>query len=179
MGRVAGSYGVRGWIKVAPFGDDPAGLVAQREWWMRERGGAWKRHDVVEAREHSGTVIASLAGFATPEAAQALKGREVGVPRTALPPLRRGEIYLADLVGLDVVSGSGATLGKVVAVEDYGAHPVLRVAGAGGAAEEARLVPFVAPIVRGGSAARMPRSVQYATPSPSTAPATAVANSHR
>jgi len=31
----------------------------------------------------------------------------------------------------------------------YGAHPVLRVAGAGGAAEEARLVPFVAPIVRG------------------------------
>ena len=148
MGRVLGPWGVRGWIKVAPFGDDPAGLVAQREWWMRERG------------DHGAAVLArldhvvpppcsaALAGFATPEAAKALKGREVGVPRAALPAPRRGEIYLADLVGLDVVSGSGATLGKVVAVEDYGAHPVLRVAEAGGAAEH-RLVPFVAPIVRG------------------------------
>ena len=148
LGRVIGPWGVRGWIKVAPYGDDPAGLLAQRAWWLQGRDGGWTRHEVVEARMHSGTVIASLAGFATPEAAKGLKGFAVGVPRSALPALRRGEIYLADLVGLDVVSASGAALGKVVAVEDFGAHPVLRVAEEGGAAREGRLVPFVAPIVR-------------------------------
>jgi 16S rRNA processing protein RimM len=65
-----------------------------------------------------------------------------------LPAARKGEVYLADLVGLDVVSMSGAALGKVVAVEDYGAHPLMRVVGNGGAPAEGRLVPFVAPIVR-------------------------------
>lgn len=149
MGRVIGPWGVRGWIKVAPYGDAPDGLVAQREWWVQEHVGGWTRHEVVEARVHSGTVIAALAGFATPEAARALKGLEVGVPRSSLPKPRRGEIYLADLVGLDVVSVSGAALGKVVAVEDYGAHPLMRVAAEGGGAiREGRLVPFVAPIVR-------------------------------
>ena len=148
MGRVIGPWGVRGWIKVAPYGDAPDGLVAQRAWWVRERAGGWTRHEVVEARAHSGTVVASLAGFATPEAAKGLKGLEVGVPRSALPAPRRGEIYLADLVGLEVVSVSGTTLGKVVAVEDYGAHPLMRVVAEGGAGQPERLVPFVAPIVR-------------------------------
>ena len=95
-------------------------------------------------------MIAALAGYDTPEAARGLKGLEVGVPRSSLPAPRKGEIYLADLVGLDVVSVSGAALGRVVAVEDYGAHPLMRVAAEGGGAQpEGRLVPFVTPIVRG------------------------------
>lgn len=150
MGRVLGPWGVRGWIKVAPYGDGPDGLVAQREWWVQEKSGEWTRREVVEARVHSGTVIAALTGYDTPEAARGLKGLEVGVPRSSLPAPRKGEIYLADLVGLDVVSVSGAALGRVVAVEDYGAHPLMRVAADGGGARpEGRLVPFVTPIVRG------------------------------
>lgn len=146
MGRVVGPWGVRGWVKVAPYGDGPEGLAAQRTWWMRDAAGDWRPHEVSEARAHSGTVVAAIAGYATPEAASALKGRDVAVRRSALPRLAKNEVYLADLVGLDVVSASGRSLGAVVAVEDYGAHPLLRVRAGGGAAE--RLVPFVAPILR-------------------------------
>jgi 16S rRNA processing protein RimM len=145
MGRVLGPWGVRGWIKVAPYGDDPAGLVKQRAWWVADKDGSWLRRDVGEAREHSGTVIASLAGYDTPEAAAVLKGRDVAVPRSSLPKPRKGEVYLADLVGLDVVSVSGARLGMVAAIADFGAHPVMRVV-AGDGVE--RLVPFVEPIVQ-------------------------------
>ena len=147
MGRVVGPWGVRGWVKVAPYGDDPAGLAKQRAWWLQDGQGGWTRRDVGEARVHSGTVVASLAGLDTPEAAAQWKGRDVAVPRAALPKARKGEVYLADLVGLTVVSASGAVLGTVVAIEDYGAHPLMRVA-AEGAAGQGRLVPFVEPIVR-------------------------------
>ena len=144
MGRVIGPWGVRGWIKVAPYGDRPEGLVNQRAWWLDDGDGGWTRRDVGEARVHSGTVVASLAGIDTPEAAKLWKGRVVAVPRESLPKAKRGEIYLADLVGLTVVTVSGATLGTVVAVEDYGGHPLMRVA----AEASERLVPFVEPIVR-------------------------------
>lgn len=148
LGRVIGPWGVRGWVKVAPYGDGPDGLLAQRRWWLRARDGEWVPHEVGEAREHSGAVVASIGGYATPEAAAALKGREVGVPRSALPPVRKGEIYLADLVGLDVVSASGRPLGKVAGIEDYGAHPVMRVRGDGAGGGPGRLIPYVEPIVR-------------------------------
>lgn len=147
MGRVVGPWGVRGWVKVAPYGDAPEGLVAQRTWWVRDEGGTWRSHAVREARVHSGTVIAAIEGYATPESAATLKGREVGVPRSALPKPGKNEVYLADLAGLEVVSASGHALGMVAAVEDYGAHPVLRVRRESGKGEEDRLVPFTAPIL--------------------------------
>jgi 16S rRNA processing protein RimM len=149
MGRVVGPWGVRGWVKVAPYGERPDGLVDQRTWWLRRGEGPWQAHAVAEARMHSGTIVAALEGYGNPESAAGLKGFEVAVPRSALPRLRKDEVYLADLVGLEVVSVSGAVLGTVVAMEDYGAHPVMRVREAAEATARAdRLVPCVAPILR-------------------------------
>ena len=76
MGRVAGSYGVRGWIKVeAP----QAALAACSRWWI---GGA--EYPVEETKAHSGTLLARLAGLASREAALKLKGSKVFVRREAL-----------------------------------------------------------------------------------------------
>ena len=72
----------------------------------------------------------------------AWRGALIGVPRSELPAAAEGEVYLADLVGLDVVNREGQALGVVVAVDDFGAHPVLRVRADGGGRE--RLIPFVA-----------------------------------
>ena len=146
LGRVVGPWGVRGWVKVAPYGDGPEGLTAQRRWWLRDVQGAWSEHAVGEARVHSGNVVASLDGFENPETAATLKGREVAVPRSALPPVRRGEVYLVDLIGLDVVTADGRPLGRVEAIEDYGAHPLLRLRDGEGKA--GRLVPYVEPILQ-------------------------------
>ena len=140
---------MRGWVKVAPYGDGPEGLLAQRTWWLPGPGGEWQARTVIEARAHSGTVVAALEGFGTPEVAATLKGCDVAVPRSALPKARKGEVYHADLVGLDVVNASGRSLGKVVAIESFGAHPLMRVQGGEGGGDPAgRLVPFVEPILR-------------------------------
>ncbi|MFC3311139.1 hypothetical protein ACFOGK_18130, partial [Blastomonas aquatica] len=54
----------------------------------------------------------------TRNAAEAARGTELTVPRSALPPLGRGEYYHADVVGLPVVSETGEPLGTVRAIED-------------------------------------------------------------
>jgi len=80
-----------------------------------------------------------LAGVATREEAEALKGTRLYAPRDRLPPLGEDEYYHADLIGLAVVDTGGAALGTVRAVLDHGAGDILEVAQPGKAE---LLVPF-------------------------------------
>jgi 16S rRNA processing protein RimM len=100
------------------------------------------------ARMHSGALLAELAGIATREDALSLRGGDIGVPRASLPAVKEGEIYWADLVGLDVVNAEGVALGTVCGVVEHGAHPLLRVTKSEVAAPE-RLIPYVPGIVVG------------------------------
>lgn len=148
MGRVVAPYGVKGWLKVSPLTAEPETLLSHREWWLRPRGerSEWRRFAFEEGRPHGGTLVVRVAGLDDREAAAAFAGGEVGVPRSALPPTRRGEVYWADLVGLEVWNRQGERLGIVGAVQDFGAHPVLRVEHDEGAP---RLIPYVEAYVDG------------------------------
>jgi 16S rRNA processing protein RimM len=144
MAEVMAPYGVRGWVKIRPFSETPDALLAFARWWLRAAGSAaWREITRIDGRTHSGAVLAQLEGITTREAALALGGAQVGVRRADLPPPGRNEIYRADLVGLGVVNREGIVLGEVVAVEDHGAHPLLRVAAPGAQGSRERLIPFV------------------------------------
>jgi 16S rRNA processing protein RimM len=138
MGRIAGSYGVQGWLRVQPYSELPDALAAYRVW--RVGGGEYLLH---AARAHSGALLAKLDGIETPEAARALKGATVEIERSALPPPAQGEYYWTDLVGLQVMNTRGARLGTVAEVSSNGAHEVLRIAG-----ERERLLPWVGSVVK-------------------------------
>ena len=148
MGQVLLPYGVKGWLRVRPHTAAPEGLLQLGPWWLRSpAGGPWREVGVVAGRPHAGALLVHLYGVESREAALALKGFDVGVPRAALPDARAGEIYQADLRGLEVVNRAGAVLGRVVEVADFGAHPLLRVTRPGVTAEEERLIPYVPAIV--------------------------------
>jgi 16S rRNA processing protein RimM len=138
LGRVAGSYGVRGWVKVAPQKGVAEALVAAKEWWLGE-----ELHRVDEAKVHSATVVAKLAGIETREQALALKGRRIAVARAALPDADDGRYYLADLVGLEVVNEQGLQLGVVRQWFTNGPQDVMELAG-----DRVRLVPWVPTVVK-------------------------------
>ena len=78
-------------------------------------------------RVGSNGAIARFAEVADRNAAERLRGTELTVPRSALPPLEPGEYYHCDLIGLAAVSDSGAPLGTVVLVEDFGAGDVIEI----------------------------------------------------
>ena len=140
MGRVAGSYGVRGWMKVVPGGGVLETLAGTKEWWIGDR-----TYRVAEAKVHSATVVAKLEGIENREQALALKGLEVRVRREALPEAEEGHYYLADLVGLEVRSTGGDPLGRVKRFFTNGAQDVMEVV----AGERTRLIPWVSAIVKG------------------------------
>jgi 16S rRNA processing protein RimM len=138
MGRVAGSYGVRGWIKVAPGGGVLDVLAEVKDWWIGEQ-----LYSVAAARVHSASIVAKLDGIETREQARALKGAVISVERTALPEVPAGHYYLADLVGLEVRNVQGERLGTVKRIFTNGAQDVMEVDG-----ERSHLIPWVAAIVK-------------------------------
>ena len=150
MGEIVGPYGVRGWLKVRSFAESPTGLLDFGRWWLKsKRSSEWEEFSRLEGRLHSGSLVVALGGVDTREAALAMKGFEVGVPRSALPAVQ-GAIYWQDLKGLAVVNRAGTELGVVRGVVEHGAHPLLRVAprdGAAAAGEQERLIPYVPAII--------------------------------
>jgi 16S rRNA processing protein RimM len=142
MGRVSAPFGVRGEVKVQCFGDAPAQLAAMPRWWLTGRQGTVEVR-VEQARVHGRSVVARVEGFDDRDAAMAIRGAEVSVPRDALPAAGDGEYYWFDLEGMTVVARDGAALGAIESVLDNGAHSVLVVR----AGEIERLIPFVAATV--------------------------------
>ena len=139
MGRVAGAYGVRGWIRVAA--DDPADLQAQPQWWV---GGA--ECAIEQTKLHSGTLLAKLRGIDDRTRAEALNGATVALSHSVLPAPEPGQYYWADLVGLEVVNESGVTLGRVKLLFSNGAHDVMELEGEG-EGKVTRLLPWVPTVV--------------------------------
>jgi 16S rRNA processing protein RimM len=103
--------------------------------------------------------IVRLAGVDTREAADALRGTELLVPRSVAPPLEDDEWWAEDLVGCRVVDGDRA-LGRVVRLMPLPSCEVLEVApeggggpggsgsGGSGSGERPPAAPFLVPLVR-------------------------------
>jgi 16S rRNA processing protein RimM len=149
MGRVTAPFGVQGWFKVFTLTAQPDNLCEYAAWWL-QRDGGWQEMKVVSAKVQGNTLVARLAGVETREAAAALRGSDIGVPREQLPDAAKDEFYWADLVGLRVVNVEQQVLGRVVRIVETGANDVLVVADediGSGAAREI-LIPFIADAIK-------------------------------
>lgn len=144
LGRLADPYGIRGWVRVYPFGDDPLSWSEMPVWWLGREGGEWREVRLKQLRVHGDGVVALLDGVNDRTGAEALKGLLIGAPREALPATDEDEFYWADLVGLEVVNTAGVSLGRVESLIETGANDVLNVVGADGTE---RLLPFVEAVV--------------------------------
>ncbi|MEA3065474.1 MAG: rRNA processing protein RimM [Sphingomonadales bacterium] len=121
LAAIAGAHGISGEVRLKLFAESLDSLT---------------RHKTVRVGDRVLT-LASLKGDRTPiarfaeisnrSAAEALRGQLVTVPRSALPQLGEGEYYHADLIGLPCESSAGEPLGRVVAVEDFGAGDLLEI----------------------------------------------------
>ena len=85
-------------------------------------------------------MVAVIPGVADRDAAEALRGSEIWVPRSALPPPRAGEYYWVDLEGLRVVNLEGVDFGTVSHLFSTGANDVLVARG-----DRERMIPFLEP----------------------------------
>jgi 16S rRNA processing protein RimM len=141
MGRIVAPFGVRGWIKVRPQTESADGLLAYRTWWLAAQD-EWRAHRLLEGRVQGTDLVARLEGIEDRDRAAQLRGSQIAVPRSELPPAPEGEYYWSDLIGLSVVNREGVQLGRVAEIFATGANDVLVVRG-----ERERLIPFIDPVV--------------------------------
>jgi 16S rRNA processing protein RimM len=146
LGAVRGAYGVRGWMRVAPFAIDGGVLEAVDDWWL-VRGSDRQRVTLESRRRHGAAILAKLLGCETKEAADALKGSTVAVARDRFPPLPEGQHYLGDLLGSRVVNRAGEVLGAVSGLRASEAAGVLRQWLEVADGTDTHLVPLVEPYV--------------------------------
>jgi 16S rRNA processing protein RimM len=130
LGRILGAVGLRGWLKVQSYTDPPEGLLRHQRWELRDADGASALAEVAEAQSRGGALQVRFAGVEDRDRAEAFRGREIEVPRSALPPTMEREYYREDLVGLRVRNRSGQELGRASHFLDAPAGAVLVVKGA-------------------------------------------------
>ena len=123
VGVITGAVGVRGDVRVKAFTDDPKDIAA----YGPVTTGDGARHDIRVIRLSKDGVVARLDGVGDRDVALAMKGTELFVGRDALPESEDDEYYHADLIGLEARDLSGATLGRIKAVFDFGAGEMLEL----------------------------------------------------
>lgn len=137
VGALMGAHGVRGEVKVKSFTEFPEDVFAYGPLLDDKGEVLLDPKSVREARAHF--IVAAKAPRSR-EAWEAMKGTLLHVPRSALPEPEEDELYVEDLVGLAAQDGSGAHLGTVKAVQNYGAGDLLDIAPEGGG--KSVLIPF-------------------------------------
>ncbi|MFN4159123.1 MAG: ribosome maturation factor RimM [Gemmobacter sp.] len=136
IGAIAGAFGVAGELRLKSFCATPEDIAAYGPVFAED--GA--RSFILRlTRPVSGGLGARIAGIATKEAADALRGTTLWVDRAKLPQLPDDEFYHVDLIGLEVRDTGGALMGRVQAVHNHGAGDMLEIADARG---RVTLLPF-------------------------------------
>lgn len=139
IGRIHGAFGIRGEVRIESWTDPPTAIFRYQPWTL-VRGQERSLLAGVRGRVHGQALVASIPGMGERDAAAAMAGFEILVPRAALPPPKAGEYYWVDLEGLAVVTTDGVAFGTVDHLLDTGANHVLVVHG-----DRERLIPFVRP----------------------------------
>lgn len=150
LGRIAGVYGVKGWVKVYSYTDPMESIVDYSPWFIRpedslktNRQAAWTRVRLKAGKRHAKTVVAKLEHCNDRDQAMKLVGCEIAIERQQLEELKgKHEYYWRDLIGLRVINQQQVELGTVKSLLETGANDVLVVAEEAEAGSKERLIPW-------------------------------------
>ncbi|MBK1694759.1 ribosome maturation factor RimM [Chromatium weissei] len=134
IGRIAGVYGLKGWVKVISETAPPEGILSYSPWLI---GTDVQVRKVAESKLHGKGLIVRLEGSHDRDTAARLVGNDIAVTRAQLPPPHADEFYWFDLEGLSVITSEGVMLGHVDHLFSTGVNDVLVIKG-----EREHLLPF-------------------------------------
>jgi 16S rRNA processing protein RimM len=124
VGAIAGAFGVAGEVRLKSFCTEPSDIASYGPLFSED--GSREFH-VTLTRPVAGGLGARIAGVSGRDAAEALRGTSLYVPRDRLPALPDDEYYHADLVGLSAYDPGGELVGKVTAIYNHGAGDIVEI----------------------------------------------------
>lgn len=121
LAAITGAHGVGGEVRLKLFGEGVEALSRQTSF----NGGALTLKKI--RPDNKGGAVARFAESTNRNEAEKLRGTVLSVPRDSLPALDEGEYYHSDLIGLPVITDAGDTVGRVIAVENFGATDIVEI----------------------------------------------------
>ena len=146
MGRFGAPHGVRGEIRLQSFTAYTQDILTYDA--LTDKTGARDIKLLSAYAQGKDMLIVRVEGINNRDAAQALTGLELYLPRKNLPPTQEDEFYLADLIGLKAETSTGVLLGSVYALRNFGAGDIIEIKPVDGS--DTLMFPFtkiVAPII--------------------------------
>jgi 16S rRNA processing protein RimM len=122
VGTITGPHGVRGELRLRLTTDDPNHLQHVKRFFIGDEPSPRR---LLSIRFHDGDALMRLGGIDSPEQVIAMRGMPVRIAGTDARPLGPGELYLYQLIGLEVVTEAGETLGRVIDLLETGANDVV------------------------------------------------------
>lgn len=122
LAAIIGAHGVTGEVRLKLFGDGPDSLRHHKT--LHASGRVLTLKSI---RPGPNGAVARFTELTNRNDAEAMRGAEITVPRSALPALEEGEYYHVDLIGLPCISDAGEALGHIIAVENFGAGDILEI----------------------------------------------------
>jgi len=149
VGRIADAWGIKGWFKVLPHSAQPEALFSSKRWFLQAPGAAASvfRLPIREAKEHSDCIVATSPDVPDRNAAEALRGARIFVPRSSFPTAGDDEYYWIDLIGLAVANREGQALGVVRELLASGPQTTLVLDDMHEGKPVERMIPFVSAFV--------------------------------
>ena len=125
IGVITKPQGVRGELRVFPTTDDPSRftLLEGKEILLRQNG-TDKPYKLLQAKLHKGLVLVRLEGVNDRNMAETLGKATINIPDELALPLDEGEYFVRDLLGLDVVTEAGESIGTLSKVINTNANDV-------------------------------------------------------
>ena len=123
-GKIVGTHGIRGEVRIEPWADSPAFLSAFKTLYLDERGETAIK---VRSRPHKNITLCKIEGVDTIEDAERLRGKIVYINRDDIR-LEEGVHFVQDLIGLEIRDAdSGMVYGTLTDVLRTGANDVYEI----------------------------------------------------
>jgi len=135
MAVIGAAHGIKGELRVKTFTGDPVALGDYGPLYTKDG----RAFEILDIRPAGTVVVVRFKGVDDRSAAEALNGTALFVARASLPAEEHNEFYHTDLVGLAVEDETGARIGKVTAVQNFGGGDLLEITAGG---RKGVLIPF-------------------------------------
>lgn len=142
IAQVMDAHGIKGQIKLRPLTDFPERFLSMKELRLYRQGAPVGTYGITEIREvpAQGCLFAALSGVRDRDQAEALRGCTVEISKDERVPLKDGEYWISDLIGLNASDDQGNELGFVKDILDTGASDLMEIVDPEG---KIHLIPLV------------------------------------
>lgn len=126
VGKIVNTHGLRGEVKVVPWTDYPK-VFEDIDFVYVKKKSEYERLDVKGIKYQKNNLIVRFSQITDINMAEKYKNQVIYAEREILGELPEGVYYIADLIGLDIVTEDGEKIGTVSDVFNTGSNDIYEV----------------------------------------------------